>query len=456
VHGSFGGSSLILLALLLPLGRIAGLRLSRWAWPLLALAVLVVLYTLGGRAPVHMWAWKLIPFAQAFRVPGRLAQLLPPILLLLALLGWQAWVTHRAGARRGLLLVAALALGLQAAAPWLWTVVDPQHTMNAPHMINGLSWGYELALVGLGVGALVGFVVVVLKPGWRWAGVLLALCVLGQIGMSHARGTWIQAAEPAKTRAEMLARKHVELDYFHGKHGEGESMEQAVVREHGQRGAPFRTELARLCSAPRWAAGRDQAYALLAAEPPAAGACVLEGTGQARQGRASGRVDLVLASYNRQVFEVDSAAPAWLVVHHPHDGRWRATVGGQRVELLRADGLELAVPVAAGVSRVDLRYGSSAWLAGASSSSAALALLGVLAAMRLLRGRRRLVAALVAVLVATALFVAWRASLYRGSHLGTEYSWQDGEARIPLLAPELLRPDQQCKSSEGHQVPCSY
>ena len=456
VHGSFGGSSLILLVLLLPLGRLAGLRLARWAWLLLVLAVLVVLYTFGGRAPVHMWAWKIIPFAQAFRVPGRLAQLLPVILLLLALLGWQAWVTHRAGARRGLVLVAALALVLQAAAPWLWSALDPQHTMNAPHRINSLTWGYELAVAGLGVATLLCFVAVVLRPGWRWAGALLALAVVGQLGMSHARGTWIQSAEPAKTRAEMVARKRTELDYFHGMHGEGESMEQAVVRAHGQRGAPFRPELARLCSAPRWAQSRDQAYALLTAQPPPPGACVLEGVGEDGLGPALGRVDLALATFNRQVFEVDSPGPAWLVVHHPHDGHWRAQVGDQGVEILRADGLELAVAVPEGVSRIDLRYGSGAWTAGALGSSLSLALLGLLAALRMAPGRRRVLAAVAALIVATGLFVAWRVSLYRGAHLGTEYSWQDGEAHVPLLPHELLRPDQQCKSPTGHQVPCSY
>jgi hypothetical protein len=456
VHGSFGGSSLVLLALLLPIGRIAGLRVARGAWLLLGFAALVVLYTVGGRAPLHMWAWKLVPFFQAFRVPGRLAQLLPVILLLLALLAWRAWVVHRQGAQRGLVLVAVIALGLQLAAPWVYSTLDPQLTMNAPVMIHGLGWGYELALVGLGVGSLVAFVVVLLRPGWRWAGALLALCVLGQLGASHARGTWIQEDRPAKTWAEMTARKRTELEYFHGVHGEGESMEQAVVREHGQRGAPFHRALARLCAAPRWAVDRDAAYALLLAAPPGPGACVLEGAGQDRQGPAVGRVELTLASYNRQVFAVDSPVPAWLIVHHPHDGHWGATVDERPVEITRADGLELAVPVPEGSSRVELRYGSAAWLAGALGSSGSLALVGILAALLLPSRRQRLIASLAAVLVATGLFVAWRASLYRGAHLGTEYSWQDGEPSHPWLPPELVRPEQQCKSNEGFQVPCSY
>ncbi len=167
-------------------------------------------------------------------------------------------------------------------------------------------------------------------------------------------------------------------------------------------------------------------------------------------------MDLSLATFNRQDFEVVAPREAWLVVHHPHDGRWRARVDGVEVPLARADGLELAVPIPPGEHGVQLRYGSPAWTAGAIISSAALALLGMLASLRLLSGGRRAWGGAVSVVVAVGIFALWYTSLYSGEHLGTVYSWQDGEVRQPILRPELVPEDQLCRTPEGLQVPCSY
>ncbi len=458
VHGAFGGSSLVLAALLLPLGRFAGLRIGRSAWLWLVLAVLVLVYTMGGRTPLHIWAWEIIPFAKAFRVPGRLGQLLPVIFLILGILAWQAWRRSEggAGARRGLLLVVALALGLQLAAPWIWSAVAPQHTMVNPQQLRAVGWSTELVVAFLGGGGLAALGVLVWRPRWRWLTLPAAACFLAQLGLCLAKGTWVQSAQPTITRAEMAERKAAELKYYYGLHGQGDGMEQASVREHGQAGLPFRRELARLCVAPRQAQDVLQARAMLLEDPPAPDACVIEGPVATHEGSPQGRVQLELATYNRQDFLAVTPTAAWLVVHHPWDGRWRATVDGSTVEILRADGLELAVPLPAGEHHVQLRYGSPAWTAGVVISSAALAALGILASLRLLAGRLRWLGITASLLVAVALLGAWRASLYSGADLGTEYSWQDGEARYPPLRPELVPEPQHCRSPEGFQIPCSY
>jgi len=459
VHGAIGGTSLLLVALLLPFGRVLGLRIARSAWLWLALVFVVLLYTLGGYTPLHHWAWELVPFAKAFRVPGRLAQLLPMLLLLLSLLGWQAWRgagEDTAGARRGFGLAVALALILQVAAPWIWSALNPRHTMVNPQQLQAIPWSYELGVAGLGLGALLFLLALVIRPRWRWLAVPLCVLVLAQLGMSLARGTWIEHAQATPSWQDMGERKQAELKFYYGLHGQGESMEQAVVREHDKHDAPFRRELARLCNSPRAALDRDHAYELLLADIPGPGACVIEGLDQDREQELGGRIELEHASFNRQVFEVSSTADTWLVVHHPFDGHWQGWVDGHEVEIRRADGLELALPVPAGDRSVEIRYGSQAWTAGAAISSAALLLLGVLASLRLLVGRRRWAGVSVAVLVAVGLFGLWRASLYSGDHLGTEYSWQDGVARYPPLRGELVPPGQLCRSLEGQQIPCRY
>jgi hypothetical protein len=458
VHGAFGGSALLLLALLLPVGRVAGLRIARGAWLWLGLAVLVLLYTLGGHTPVHRWAWELVPFASAFRVPGRLSQLLPFLALILAVLGWRAWEDGEGGgpAQRGLALVAGLALLAQAAAPWVWSAWAPRHTMVIPQQLQAVPWGLELAVAAAGAGALLCLLGLAVRPRWGWLVAPLVLCTLVQIGICLSVGTWTETARPTVSFEDKLERKRAALKYYFGRHGQGDGMEQGVVREHGRRGAPFRQELARLCTSPVGVDSREAAYLLLLEGPVPAGSCLVEGAVSASAGPPEGQVELALATFNRQDFSVRALEEAWLVVHHPFDGRWRAWVDGAEVTLARADGLELAVPVPPGEHLVELRYGSFAWTAGAATSSAALALLGLLASARLLRGRRRILGAVAAVVVAIGIFGIWRASLYRGEHLGTVYSWQDGEVRQPVLRPELVPEDQQCRTPEGLQVPCSY
>ena len=461
VHGAFGGSSLLLVLLLLPIARIAGLRLSRWVWPLLGLAVAVWFYTLGGRTPVHRWGWELIPFAKAFRVPGRLAQLLPVIFLVLGLLGWKAWDRQEGDgrARWGLMGVAALALVAQAMAPWVWSWIDPQHTVVNPQQIRAIPWSYELAVVAVGVVSLGSFGLLAWRPRWRWAAGVLVLTVVVQTGMVLARGTWVQARVPTPSWSDQLERKNAELKFYAGLHGAGLGMEQAGVRDHGRRGFEFHPELARICHLPTWAQDREGAYDLLPGVDPERGSCVIEassGEPVPDEDIGTRSVELVYAAFNRQVFEAQTPGRAWLVVHHPWDGHWNATVDGDPVDVLRADGLELAVPLGPGENRVELRYFSGAWLAGVLGSSASLLLFGLIASWRLLSGRRRAIAAVVAVGLATALPFAWWASLYSGDSMGTRYSWQDGMAEIPVLRPELIPPPELCRSPEGHQVPCSY
>ncbi len=461
VHGAFGGSSLLLVLLLLPLVRLFGLRLSRWVWPLLGLAVAVWFFMLGGRTPFHRWAWELMPFAKAFRVPGRLAQLLPVIFLLLGLLGWKAW--ERQGSERrvrwGLAALAGIALAVQVAAPWLWSWLDPQHTVVNPQQLRAIPWGYELAVVAVGAVSLAAFGLLAWRPRWWWAVVVLVLGLTAQTGLVLVRGTWDQARVPTPTWEVHLERKGAELKFYAGLHGAGLGMEQASVREHGQRGFTFHRELARLCHQPSWAEDHEEAYRQLSELSGSVGACVLEAqAGEPQPDETGGvrRVELAFAGYNRQVFAVETPGRAWLVVHHPWDGRWSATVDGRPVDVLRADGLEIAVPVSPGKSQVEIRYFSVAWLAGVLGSSLSLAILGLLASWRLLAGRRRLLAAALSVAVAVVLPSAWWASLYGGDSLGTTYSWQDGEVEIPILRPELVPPPELCRSHEGLQVPCSY
>ena len=96
VHGAFGSSSLILIAILAPLvlAPIRAVR-GRMAMVLMVIAsVVIFLCSVGADTPLHYWFWRMVPLADSFRTPGRIAMLLPPFLMFILI-----WFFGMAGDR---------------------------------------------------------------------------------------------------------------------------------------------------------------------------------------------------------------------------------------------------------------------------------------------------------------------------------------------------------------------
>jgi hypothetical protein len=108
------------------------------------------------------------------------------------------------------------------------------------------------------------------------------------------------------------------------------------------------------------------ASAVLAAGPDAAAA------------RASGSCTLVEDDIERLRLSCTSDAPSYAVVGDAFFPGWRATVDGRAAPLLRANLAMRAVPVAAGMHTVELRYQPAHFRVGAVLSALALALCALL------------------------------------------------------------------------------
>src|SRR5262245_50442032 len=54
---------------------------------LMSAMVLIFLCSVENATPVHRWFWRFLPLADAFRTPGRITMLLPPIFMFVL-----AWV----------------------------------------------------------------------------------------------------------------------------------------------------------------------------------------------------------------------------------------------------------------------------------------------------------------------------------------------------------------------------
>ncbi len=103
---------------------------------------------------------------------------------------------------------------------------------------------------------------------------------------------------------------------------------------------------------------------------------------------ATGEARITAFTANRVGVEVNSSAPALLVLSEAYHSGWRARVNGQAVPVWPADGLLRAVPVPPGASRVELQFTDPALRRGLVVTVAALVAVLLLVGASLLHLRR--------------------------------------------------------------------
>jgi hypothetical protein len=84
------------------------------------------------------------------------------------------------------------------------------------------------------------------------------------------------------------------------------------------------------------------------------------------QGEGSGRVLSATRGVNSAQVELESSAPAWLVVPDSWSPGWSATVNGRAAPILQANYTKRAIPVPAGRAEVKMRYRPPGLVAGAA------------------------------------------------------------------------------------------
>ena len=460
VGGAFGGSSLLLLGALVPLVSLRGPRGSRLPWVVSALwvlALLVFLHMQGGRTPVHRFVWSWFPLAGSFRIAGRVALLLPYLLVLLFV-----WLVRRderdrdargreplghdgsGGKRLGLACTFALVLSLiHAALPSAW-IRDP--VKWSPVHIGAPEWTHlAVQLAGWVLLAALALRETRLRlRGPRVRGALLGLaCVAGltQAAVCLRYGTWVEAKLATPTLAELRSQKARRFD-FTGDPGVGLAS-QAMV-EHALHGLPQEPQLGRLFD--RWEVvpDRDEAYASLeqGRDPRLA---IVEGAFepahpvQTTEAPWSGEVAVVHAGYNEQRFRVRSDRPTWFGLGHPFTERWRLFLDGDELPTHPMNGAYVGAPLPALPEGAELvaRYESPAARYGLVGSALGLSLLAWLlagAASRspLTRGLLRALALASGPLV----YLAWSGSLYAGRSFETQADWSASDTES-TEAPRL-------------------
>jgi hypothetical protein len=407
VHGAFGSSPLILVAMLAPLA-LAPVRQVKARAIMVALwlaFVVIFLCSVGDDTPFDYFFWRFFPFANSFRVPGRIAMLLPPILMLML-----AWFFRAADDEN-------FTQQMRPIAPWHLTLLalvvfvggyfllahpatgayTPFSIQHYPSWVNGFIFLSGLACL----------VVLALRVSWWhasvFAGLLLSAIVVLQTVVQLRYGTWVQNQDHTPSLEQM---DQARLSYFGFRGAAGLGMEsqtlvQASTTASGSPDLPF-------------AVFRPAETTASPSDCPAA-------SPESPIGPIS-RVTAVYTAFNRVVLRVNASTPGFLALSVPYSPQWRASVKSQDCTVHRTERNELAVFLPAGTYNVEFSFHSPASVAG-MLITCVTGLFIALFFSRQCRGWVRITVVVTAIVVFAGGFALWEHSLYRGDNLGTQYVW---------------------------------
>jgi hypothetical protein len=413
VHGGFGSSSLILLAILPPL-VLAPIRAVRGRMTMalmVIVSVVIFLCSVGADTPLHYWFWRILPFADSFRTPGRIAMLLPPFLMFILI--WFFRMVEDRDRAAQMLPIAPAHISLAALAVFVveyFVFAHPRAGKYTPFFIRHCPWWVSGVIFLSGVACLL-LVTLRISPmrAGGWSGVLLSVVVIAQSTLQFTYGTWTAPRVNTPTFEQMDEAKRSALA-FRGDAGYGmESSEEAsldVGANAAVRHKRYQPSTALAVFRPAPTIAPSPAY-----RPPSAQELVGHGD----------PVRTVYTTFNRLVFKVDASAPGYLTLTLPYSPQWRATVESRESSVVPTLRNELAVYLPAGSQEIDLRFHSTASVVGMLISCATLLLVSLFFARRFPTGWMRNVTVLLVFVVLIGGFAWWEHSLFSGDDLGMQF-----------------------------------
>ena len=417
VHGAFGGSALFLLAALLPLAFVVGIRIPKVLWVLYAGATFALLFAAGSEFWLHRFVVEHVPLFRSFRVPGRIVLWIP--LFVLPVLAWLMLRRNRQA------LCAAAACGLVLVV-WNWAATDPKQLPSgeftpATILAGRLPAGSDQQIVWLSAITLL----VILLASLRRASLrpLLALATLGVLAStwcSLRNGTWKADKPRMHTFADLESRHKTSVQ---ASAVPGEGMELASITEYGRRGLPSDRPLGSITHQVERVTSEEAMWTRMkssfADQPLFIDAAVasLSPTPAAVRDEAT----LVYNTSNRFVFSVTAARDAYFVLGQARLPGFVARLDGRRVPIATANALYPSIFLPRGSHRVEFYFLSWPFFCGVGVAFMAAA--GCL--WWLLRPVRHRILFATSVVVAGALLAGTlELALYRGPSFGTRFHWQ--------------------------------
>jgi len=443
VDGNFGGTSLFIIPALIPLLLFLRVRVPRVIWATWILVLFAFLHMQGDRTPVHYIVWKCLPLASSFRVAGRIAMIIP--ILLMLMLAWLFRSNSPASTSINKKLKVNPVMILACIGMLLITVynlIPNSITSNThefcPANIHLIPNSIMILYIILGMLALLTFCIHNIFSNKKYITEFI-LCIITciQVMILLGCGTWMEYKKDTPNFQSMTFQKIKGLDY-QGKTGVG--LNQAIIMKQVERSylEPF---LGKFYSQHINAQSNEDAYSIME-RGRTPDQVVLEGYNpknnklENRQlaEKTSGHVKLIYSSFNRLIFEVSSLKPGFLGLSYPYNGHWRAILKKQYVPVYRANGASHAVYVPAGTNLVEFRYWSTAAFVGIVLSCSMIIIIGFIFMHRFSTKNVGYVFTILSLIFSISIFIIWYYSLYTGKNLNTVYTWESSPETYNNLA----------------------
>jgi len=438
VNGGFGGTSVFLISLLIPLLPLFRVKVPKVIWLIWSWGFFIFLHMQGDRTPVHYLVWKYLPGASSIRIAGRISLIMPIILMLIT-----AWILKKDTndtihpKKKKLMsppvILSLLSLVLSGGYFLLpESIISNIATYCATSISHPPLWFEPCYFI---IGSLIFslfFFRGVLNHYSKLMEILICVLIFLQLAGVLYYGTWIENKKEPQTFEEIKAWKKKTLDY---------SMLHAgftkVLQKHIEKTCvePF---LGTIYSKYLIAKGTDQAYELMTRKRSKY-QIVLENylpeAESYKEERLSnqefnGLINLNYSSANRLEFNVNVSNVSFFLLAYPYTGHWRARVDGQSVTVYKANGAYNAVLIPAGRHRIEFRYWSESAFIGIIISSATFVIIGILFSIKTLPKPYHYFGLTVTLIIATGVVCIWLLSLYTGKSYNTKYEWRtDPETR---------------------------
>jgi hypothetical protein len=437
VHGSFGGSSLIIPAVISPLLVLFGRRVPKIIWGIWLISVFIFIASLGSNGPFYYYLWKYLPFAQSFRTPGRWNLLLPFLFLLL--LAWASKARERVEAKGSwiagldpLAILAVIAL-ICFVTTWILTAggVKAAPEQYTPVSINQIP--DTVIVISLVTGVISLLALFLFSAFGRLNPVLasiLIISVTAQVMSIFRYGTWVvEAKRPQQTYEQLEQLQQKVMDY---RPVTGDSS-RTMLEEH-IKWSFIEPTLGRFALSYTPVDSTSLAYESML-EYRNIDHIYIEDFDKAQteqitgnETEGSGRaVDLVYNSYNNLKFDATNDQSCFFVFSYPFSKYWRAFLDGQEVRVYRCNGIEQCIWAPKGRHHIEFRYWSRPAIAGTVITCITAALIGVWLLMSVTpRVLRYILYAAVSACFVLFFFV-WYHSLYEGDNIGTRFSWSSSD-----------------------------
>lgn len=454
-NSAFGGSSLTLMAVVLPALRFFKIKIPRSIWAIWGLSLFIFLFMQGSRTPVHRLVWENFPFASSIRGPGRISMIMPFFVMLL--LAWAVKIEPSSPrfVRSSLALNQSVILAcfaLLLIVIYYLIYVGGYHVFSLPifkelfryysdgNILNIPSFWVVLIVTILGVASLISFAVYVIRDSGRGIGLLLIIMTLLQLGivLKFSSSFWTDKKYDSVSFEKMRQCKRTSLDY---RYYPGGGLHSSIVMEQLKRSVvePF---LGKIYTSVVPVTNKEEGYERMAQERlphqvfiegynPERAKTITDGAKNMKEGL----VKLTYSSFNRLQFRVISETPALFGLSYPYTGHWGAWVNGKRVHVYRSNGAAHAVEIPNGESLVEFRYWSDAYLGGMGLSCITFAIIGLFISFNALKSLPRILGVVIVLFVSSGGFLFWYNSLYRGDNLDTKYTWAyTPPLKIPNIA----------------------